>query len=137
MLKHCKVPIYYDQPCRRNCTIRQTSTRYYLLNWICKYVLLHSNALNIIQWLHAQQLYTVFKILYVQQFLFCLLPHAFFVRDHGRYGTINSHLTQILMCATVNVKTMLLGCFFYLCISNYQFTKILLYVPMLLCIQDQ
>ena len=66
---------------------------------------------NIIQCLHAQQLCTVFKTLYVQKFLFCLLPHGFFVRVHVRYDTINSHLTQIFMCGTVNVKTMLLDFF--------------------------
>ena len=97
---------------------------------------LNSKAVNIIQCLHAQQLYTVFKILYIQQFLFCLLLHAFFVCVQGRYDTINSHLTQLFMCGTVNVKIMLLD-FFYLCIGNYQFTKILLHVPMHLCMQDQ
>ena len=55
------------------------------------------------------------KTLYVQQFLFCLLPHAFFVCVHGRYDTINSHLTKKFMYGTVNVKTLLVD-FFYLCI---------------------
>ena len=96
---------------------------------------LNLKVVNIIQCLHAQQLYTVFKILYVHQFSLFLLPHAFFVCVHGRYDTINSHLTNI-MSGTVNVKTVLLG-FFYLCISNHQFTKILQYVPIHLCIQDQ
>ena len=59
------------------CTIRQTSTRYYLLNLVYKYVQLNSKVLDIIQRLHAQQLWTVFKILYVQQSLCCLLSHAF------------------------------------------------------------
>ena len=121
----------------KTCTVRQTSTRYYLLNWVCKYVQLNSKVMmNIIQYLHAQQLCTVFKVLYVQQFLCYLLPHAFFVCVYGRYDTINSHLTQIFMCATVNVEKVLLD-FFYLCIGNYQFTKILLHVPMHLCIQNQ
>ena len=44
---------------------------------------------------------------------------CFFARVHDRYDTINSHLTQIFMCAAVNVKTMLLG-FFYLHVTNYQ-----------------
>ena len=61
---------------------------------------------------------------------------CFFVCVHGRYDTINSHLTQIFMRATVNVKTMLLD-FFYQRISIYQFTKILLHLPMHFCIQDQ
>ena len=69
---------------------------------------LNLKAINIIQCLHAQQLYTSFKILYVQQFLFCLLPHAFFVCAHGSYDSINSNLTQIFMSGTVNVKAMLL-----------------------------
>ena len=47
---------------------------------------------------------------------------CFFVCVQGRYDTINSHLTKIFMWATANVKTMLAD-FFYLCISNYQFTK--------------
>ena len=135
MLKHCKVPKYFDQPCLQNCKIRETSTRYYLLNWVCKYVQLNLKSVNIIQCPHAQQLYTVFKILYVQQFLFCLLPHAFLVCAHGRYDSINSNLTQIFISRTVNVKTMLLH-FFHLCTSNYQFTKILLYFPIHLCTQD-
>ena len=82
---------------------------------------LNSKVMNITQYLHTQQLCTVFKVLYVQQFLCCLLPR-FFVCVYGRYDTINSHLTQIFMCATVNVETVLLD-FFYLCTSNYQFTK--------------
>ena len=56
--------------------------------------------------LQAQQMHTVFKILNAQQFcVYCyLLPCAFshFVQD--RRDTINSHLSQILTCATVNVK---------------------------------
>ena len=41
---------------------------------------------------------------------------CFFACVHGRYDTINSHLTQIFMCATVNVKTMLLD----FCLSVYK-----------------
>ena len=41
---------------------------------------------------------------------------------HGRHDIINSHLTQIFMCATINVITMLLE-FVYLCISNYQLSS--------------
>ena len=40
-----------------------------------------------------------------QHFLCCLLPQAF---------TINSHLTKIFMCATVNAETILLD--FFVCI---------------------
>ena len=39
-------------------------------------------------------------------FFYCLLPHVFPRCVHVRCDTINSHLTQILMCATVNVKAM-------------------------------
>ena len=49
---------------------------------------------------------------------------CFFSCVHGRYDTTDSHLTQIFICATVNVKTMLLD-FFYLCISNYQLSSLL------------
>ena len=42
---------------------------------------------------------------------------CFFASVHGRHDTINSHLTQIFMWATVNVKTMMLD-FVYLCISS-------------------
>ena len=52
--------------------------------------------------------------------LFAATWNFFSVR--ATYDTINIHLTQIFMCATANVETMLLD-FFYLCISNYQFTK--------------
>ena len=55
-------------------------------------------AMNIIQCLHAQQLHTVFKILYIQQFLFCLLLYAFFVCVHSRYDTIKSFNTNIYVC---------------------------------------
>ena len=41
---------------------------------------------------------------------------------HDMYDTINSHLTQIFMRATVNVRTMLLD-FFYLRVSNYQLSS--------------
>ena len=44
---------------------------------------------------------------------------CFFACVHDRYDTINSHLRQIFMSATVNVKTMLLD-FPYLSVSNYQ-----------------
>ena len=97
-------------------TIKQNSTRYYLLNWVCKCVQLNSKVVNIFQCLHAQQLCTVFKILYVRQFLLYLLPHAFCLCAR-QYDTISSHLTQIFMCGTGNVKTMLLD-FFCLCRSN-------------------
>ena len=47
---------------------------------------------------------------------------CFFVCVHDRDDIINSHLTQIFMCATVNVKTMVLD-FFYLRVSNYQLSS--------------
>ena len=47
---------------------------------------------------------------------------CFFACVHGRYDIINSHLTQIFMCATINVITTLLE-FVYLCISNYQLSS--------------
>ena len=66
--------------------------------------------MNIIQYLHAQKLCTVFKILYA---VFVLSPvTCFFVCVHGRYDTINSRLTQIFMCVTVNVETVLLNLFY-------------------------
>ena len=83
-------------------------------------------AVNIIQCLHAQQLYTVFKILYVQQFLFCLLLYAFFVCAHGKYETINSHLTQILMCVTINHVPKFVFLSAYFSISSLKFCYTLL-----------
>ena len=40
---------------------------------------------------------------------------CFFARVHDRYDTTNSHLTQIFMCAAVNVKIMLLDFFLSAC----------------------
>ena len=79
---------------------------------------LNSKDVNINQCLHAQQLHSfqnpictvVFVLLTATYFSGCM---------QGGYDTINSHLTQMLMCAKVNVKPVLLD-FFYLCISNYQ-----------------
>ena len=47
---------------------------------------------------------------------------CFFACVHDRCDTIKSHLTQIFMYGTVNVKTMFLD-FFYLCVSNYQLSS--------------
>ena len=70
---------------------------------------LNSKVVNIIQCLHAQQLCTVFKSLYLQQLLCCLLPNAFLLVRTALL--INSHLTQTFMCATRDIKTMLLDFF--------------------------
>ena len=45
-----------------------------------------------------------------------------FVSVQSRYDTVHSPLTKICICATVNVKTMLLD-FFFLYISNYQLSS--------------
>ena len=55
------------------------------------------------------------------RFLLFTATHLF-ACVHGRYDTINSYLTQIFMCATVNVKTMLLD-LFYLRVNNYQLSS--------------
>ena len=47
---------------------------------------------------------------------------CFFACVHVKYDTVNSHLTQIFMCATVNVKTMWLD-LFYLRVRNYQLSR--------------
>ena len=105
---------YYDQSCRQNCTIRQTSMSYYLLYWVCKYVQLNLKAVNI-QCLHAQQLCTIFKNLICTAVFILFTATCFFRLCARQVDTINSHLTKIYMYGTVNVKTMLLD-FFYLCI---------------------
>ena len=69
--------------------------------------------------LHTWKPCIVFKILNVQQIFSLFTAIYFFACVHDRYDTINSYLTQIFMCATVNVKTMLLD-FFYLRATNYQ-----------------
>ena len=102
-------------------TIRQTSTRYYFLNWVFKYVKLNSKVVNIIQCLHGQQLYSFINPICTAFFMLCTAT-CFFARVDSRYYTITNHLTQIFMCATVNVKT-LLPDFFYLCICNYQLSS--------------
>ena len=103
------------------CTIRQTSTRYYFLNWVFKYVKLNSKVVNIIQCLHGQQLYSFINPICTAFFMLCTATCSF-ARVDSRYYTITNHLTQIFMCATVNVKT-LLPDFFYLCICNYQLSS--------------
>ena len=53
-----------------------------------------------------------FKILFTAVFLLSTAT-CFFTCVHCRYDTINSHLTQIFMCVTGDVKIMLLdrpGC---------------------------
>ena len=45
--------------------------------------------------------------------VFVLLVVTCFFCVQGRYDTINSHLTQLFMCGTVNVKIMLLDFFIY------------------------
>ena len=106
------------------CTIRQTSTRYYFLNWVFKYVKLNSKVVNIIQCLHGQQLYSFINPICTAFFMLCTAT-CFFAHVDSRYYTITNHLTQIFiifMCATVNVKTLLTD-FFYLCICTYQLSS--------------
>ena len=79
---------------------------------------LNSKDVNINQCLHAQQLHS-FQNPICTVFFVLLTATCFSGCMQGGYDAINSHLTQMLMCATVNVKPVLLD-FFYLCISNYQ-----------------
>ena len=53
---------------------------------------------------------------------FLFTATCFFVCVHGMYDTINSYLTKILMCATVNVQKNVAR-FFCLHVSNYQLSS--------------
>ena len=122
MLKHCKFPKSYDQSCRQNlysqsnfhkvlsfklslqvCAAEFESYEYYSVST-------YTTAVHSFQSSICTAVFVLFT------------ATCFFVCVYRRYDTINSHLTQIFMCATVNVETVLLD-FSYLCTSNYQFTK--------------
>ena len=99
-------------------TNRQTSTSYYLLNCVCKYVQLWLKAVNFIQCQYARHSCTVFKILYVWQFfaanyrmLFSLVWHGMILLPdtiylHASSYQINSSpsdykLCQMFLCTCV------------------------------------
>ena len=75
--------------------------------------------MNIIHCIYMHGSRAQFSKSYMYGSFFTVYYHMLFYCVHGRYDTINSHLTQIFMCATVNVKTMLLD-FFDLHVRNYQ-----------------
>ena len=67
---------------------------------------LNSKVVNIIQCLHGQQLCSFINPICTAFFILCTAT-CFFAGVDSRYDTITNNLTQIFMCATVNVKTML------------------------------
>ena len=109
----------------KTCTIRQTSTRYYLLNWVCKYVQLTSNnsvstCATVVHIFSKFYIYSSFCVVYCHM-LFRLCAQQVWYFQY-------SFNTNIYAC---HYKCWNRVARFFICVSNYQFTKILLHVSAL------